>query len=78
MAGGTADACRRPGLWIAIVRVPPFIITLAGMMIFRGLSNVVLGGKTLSVTNEAFVKIFGGGANCYVPDLLGGSSKNLL
>ena len=64
--------------WIAIVRVPPFIVTLAGMMIFRGLSNVVLDGKTLSVTNEAFVKIFGGGAECYVPDLLGGSGMNLL
>lgn len=64
--------------WIAIIRVPPFIVTLAGMMIFRGLSNVVLDGKTLSVTNEAFVKIFGGGANCYVPDLLGGSGINVL
>lgn len=64
--------------WIAIVRVPPFIVTLAGMMVFRGLSNVVLDGKTLSVTNAAFVKIFGGGAECYVPDLLGGSGMNLL
>ena len=64
--------------WIAIVRVPPFIVTLAGMMIFRGLSNVVLDGKTLSVTNDLFVQIFGGGANCYVPDLLGGQSINML
>ena len=64
--------------WIAIVRVPPFIVTLSGMMVFRGLSNVVLNGQTLSVTNEAFVKIFGGGANCYVPDLLGGTGINVL
>ena len=28
--------------WIAYVKVPPFITTLAGMLIFRGLSNVVL------------------------------------
>ena len=55
--------------WIAYVKVPPFITTLAGMLIFRGLSNVVLQGKTLAVKNEAFVKIFGGGAKCYVPDL---------
>ncbi len=55
--------------WIAIVRVPPFIVTLAGMLIFRGLSNVILNGQTLSVTNKAFVKIFGGGAECYLPDI---------
>lgn len=30
--------------WIAYVRVPPFITTLAGMLIFRGLSNVALNG----------------------------------
>ena len=51
--------------WIAFVRVPPFIVTLSGMFVFRGLSNVVLDGKTMSVTNETFVKVFGGGAGCY-------------
>ena len=66
--------------WIAYVHVPPFITTLSGMMVFRGLSNVVLQGKTMSVTNEKFVQIFGGGANCYLPDFVGGegSSLNLL
>ena len=58
--------------WIAYVHVPPFITTLSGMLVFRGLSNVILNGQTMSVTNEKFVEIFGGGANCYVPDLLGG------
>ena len=52
--------------WIAYVHVPPFITTLAGMLIFRGLSNVVLQGMTVPVTNEKFVQIFGGGANCYL------------
>ena len=64
--------------WIAFVHVPPFITTLAGMFVFRGLSNVVLQGKTLPVTNEAFVKTFGGGANCYVPDIFGGTDINVL
>lgn len=58
--------------WIAFVRIPPFITTLAGQLVFRGLSNIVLGGKTLPIKNEAFIKLFGGGANCYVPDFLGG------
>ena len=64
--------------WIAIIRVPPFIVTLSGMMVFRGLSNVVLDGKTLSVTNEAFIRIFGGGANCYLPDFTAVEGLNIL
>ena len=66
--------------WIAYVKVPPFITTLAGMLIFRGLSNVVLQGKTMPVKNEAFVRIFGGGAKCYVPDIFAreGVSLNIL
>ena len=63
--------------WIAYVKVPPFITTLAGMLIFRGLSNVVLQGKTLPVKNEAFVRIFGGGAKCYVPDIFAMEGVNL-
>lgn len=62
--------------WIAYIHVPPFITTLSGMLVFRGLSNVVLNGMTMSVTNEKFVMLFGGGANCYVPDFIGkGNSK---
>ena len=64
--------------WIAYVKVPPFITTLSGMLIFRGLSNVVLQGKTMAVTNAKFVQIFGGGANCYVPDIFGGENINVL
>ena len=58
--------------WIAYVRIPPFIVTLAGMLMFRGLSNVALKGKTLPIKSETFIKIFGGGANCYIPDFLDG------
>lgn len=64
--------------WIAFVHVPPFITTLSGMLVFRGLSNVVLQGKTLAVKNEVFVRLFGGGANCYVPDIFGGEGMNIL
>ena len=66
------------GFWIAFVRIPPFIVTLAGMLAFRGLSNVVLDGMTVSIKDqEAFVNLFGGGANCYVQDFLGGNGINL-
>lgn len=64
--------------WIAFVRVPPFIVTLAGMFVFRGLSNVVLDGKTVSLKNDGFLQLFGGGANCYIPDAFGIDGFNLL
>ena len=64
--------------WIAYVKVPPFITTLSGMLVFRGLSNVVLQGKTLAVKDETFVRLFGGGAKCYVPDLFHGENINIL
>ena len=63
---------------IAYIKVPPFITTLAGQLIFRGLSNVVLGGKTCTVSHEQFLKVFGGGAECYVPDFFGGEGINML
>lgn len=65
------------GFWIAYVKVPPFIATLAGMYAFRGLSNAVLQGMTVSIKSETFIKVFGGGADCYVPDLFGGESFNI-
>lgn len=65
------------GYWIAWVRVPPFIATLAGMYAFRGLSNVVLQGYAVSIDNKSFLNVFGGGADCYVPDFLGGGTLNL-
>lgn len=38
------------GFWIAFVKVPPFITTLAGMLVFRGLNNIILNGKTLPLS----------------------------
>ena len=65
------------GFWIAFVRIPPFITTLSGMLVFRGLSNVVLNGMTVSITNQTFIRPFAGGADCYVPDFFGGNGFNI-
>ncbi len=66
------------GFWIAYVRIPPFIVTLAGMLAFRGLSNVILNGTSISVTNcTSFMKVFGGGSECYIPDFFGMEGFNL-
>lgn len=57
------------GYFIAYVKVPPFIATLAGMYAFRGLANVVLQGYTVVIDDKVFLNVFGGGADCYVPDV---------
>lgn len=61
------------GFWIAYVRIPPFIVTLAGMLVFRGLSNVVLGGMTLAPMPDDFLALF----NNYIPDFFGGEGFNI-
>ena len=63
--------------WVAYVNVPPFIATLAGMYAFRGLSNVVLNGYAVSISNTTYLNVFGGGADCYIPDFFHGTGLNI-
>lgn len=58
------------GFWIAKVRVPAFIATLAGMYAFRGFTNVVLNGMRVDVTNASFLALFGNGKTSYIPDVI--------
>ncbi|MDR1574372.1 MAG: sugar ABC transporter permease [Treponema sp.] len=52
------------GFWIAFVHVPPFIATLAGMLIFRGLGQVIMQGQTKAPFPREFQVIASG----YIPD----------
>ncbi|MGP4110469.1 multiple monosaccharide ABC transporter permease [Streptomyces sp. 4N509B] len=36
------------GFWIAYVGIPSFIVTLAGMLLFRGATRIILDGESLS------------------------------
>lgn len=47
------------GFWVAYVGIPAFIVTLAGMLIFRGLA-IVLVGTTVAGLPPAFNKISSG------------------
>ena len=58
------------GFWIAKVRVPAFIATLAGMYAFRGFTNVVLNGLRVDITNEGFLQTFGNGKSSFIPDVI--------
>ncbi|MHC6203575.1 multiple monosaccharide ABC transporter permease [Breznakiellaceae bacterium SP9] len=46
------------GFWIAYVRIPPFIVTLAGMLLWRGIAHVVLNGMTISAFPETYLTMF--------------------
>src|SRR5690606_9947461 len=52
------------GFWIAYIRIPAFIVTLAGMLLFRGLTNTILKGLTLSPFPRSFQSI----SSCYLLD----------
>ncbi|MDD2978565.1 MAG: sugar ABC transporter permease [Hespellia sp.] len=61
------------GFWIAYVRIPPFITTLAGMLVFRGLSNVVLNGLTIAPMPANYLSLF----NSYIVDIFHGNGLNI-
>jgi putative multiple sugar transport system permease protein len=50
------------GFWVAYVGIPAFIVTLAGMLLFRGLDLMILGAQSIPVP-DAFQAI----ANGYLP-----------
>ncbi|MBQ3585478.1 MAG: hypothetical protein IJL18_03205 [Synergistaceae bacterium] len=46
------------GYWIGYVRIPPFITTLAGMFVFRGIGRLILDSKTVPIKDKAFTNLF--------------------
>jgi putative multiple sugar transport system permease protein len=55
------------GYWVAFVKIPAFIVTLAGMLIFRGLTFVLLNGESIGPFPMGFQRISTG----FIPDLFG-------
>jgi putative multiple sugar transport system permease protein len=61
------------GFWVAYVRVPSFIVTLAGMLLFRGLTMLVLKGQSVGPFPDAFRSISSG----FIPDFPGSGGLHL-
>ena len=61
------------GYWVAWVGIPAFIVTLAGMLIFRGATMVTLGNTQISPFPDAFRNIASG----YVNGWFGGSGVDV-
>ncbi|MBE5222943.1 sugar ABC transporter permease [Pectobacterium aquaticum] len=55
------------GWWIAYRKVPSFIVTLAGMLAFRGILIGITNGTTVSPTSEAMLQI----GQSYLPSGMG-------
>ena len=45
------------GYFIAKIKVPSFVVTLAGMFIFKGFLMIQTGNRTISTTNDFFIKV---------------------
>jgi len=45
------------GFWIAYVRIPAFIVTLSGQLVFRGLTLMMLKGLTISPFPEDYMRL---------------------
>lgn len=63
LAGGLIGAAQ--GYWIAYWKIPSFIVTLAAMLVFRGLSLWLLEGQSLGPFPREFQMI----SNGFVPDI---------
>lgn len=52
------------GYWVAYVKIPAFIVTLAGMLIFRGLTLVMVRGESIGPFPVEFQRLSSG----FIPD----------
>ncbi|MBT2325450.1 sugar ABC transporter permease [Variovorax paradoxus] len=66
VAGGLIGASQ--GWFVAFFKIPSFIVTLAGMLVFKGLTLALLAGQSVGPFPETFQKLSSG----FVPDLAAG------
>src|SRR5215813_11767225 len=56
------------GYWVAYFGIPSFIVTLAGMLVFKGLALAVLQGQSVGPFPPTFQKLSSG----FIPEILEG------
>jgi putative multiple sugar transport system permease protein len=70
IVGGLIGAAQ--GYWVAYFKVPSFIVTLAGMLVFKGLTLALLGGMSVGPFPVVFQRLSSG----FIPDVFGGEGFN--
>ncbi len=61
------------GYWVAYWRIPSFIVTLAGMLVFRGLTLWLLAGQNIGPFPKTFQSLSTG----FIPDVFGIDKPNM-
>ena len=61
------------GYWVAYWHIPSFIVTLAGMLVFRGLTLWLLNGQNIGPFPKSFQSLSTG----FIPDLFAGDKPNV-
>ena len=61
------------GWFVAFFRIPSFIVTLAGMLVFKGLALALLQGQSVGPFPDSFQMLSSG----FLPDLLGGQGLRM-
>ncbi|WP_088347386.1 MULTISPECIES: multiple monosaccharide ABC transporter permease [Rhodomicrobium] len=60
------------GYWVAYYRIPSFIVTLAGMLVFKGLALGLLEGRSIGPFPREFQLLASG----FIPDFIGSGPFN--
>ncbi|QRF60634.1 sugar ABC transporter permease [Variovorax paradoxus] len=68
LAGALIGAAQ--GWFVAFRKIPSFIVTLAGMLVFKGLTLALLAGQSVGPFPEAFQRLSSG----FIPDPIGGTA----
>jgi putative multiple sugar transport system permease protein len=71
VAGAVIGAAQ--GYWVAYYKIPAFIVTLAGMLVFKGLALAVLGGSSVGPFPPEFQLLSTG----FIPDPFAGESLRI-
>ncbi|ASV85536.1 multiple monosaccharide ABC transporter permease [Ochrobactrum quorumnocens] len=71
IAGGIIGAMQ--GFWVAYFNIPSFIVTLAGMLVFKGLMLAVLGGQSVGPFPQVFQKLSSG----FIQEFIGTTSGGI-
>jgi putative multiple sugar transport system permease protein len=72
LAGAAIGAVQ--GVFVAYLRIPSFIATLAGMLVFKGLALLILGGQSVGPFPAEFQLLSSG----FIPDPFGGERLRIL
>jgi putative multiple sugar transport system permease protein len=62
------------GWLVAYARIPSFIVTLGGMLVFKGLSLALLAGESVGPFPDTFQRLSSG----FIPDLFHGAALHVL